>query len=101
MNRNMNLALALAAGLVGGILSRYLAPTPVLAQAQITNPKEIRAENFVIVDENGAPRGAFGIDRKDGWPTLEITDAKGHAWRARFYSVSFFHKAKPDLLPPQ
>jgi hypothetical protein len=57
MNRNLNLPLALAAGLLGGILSRYVAPLPVLAQAG--PPKEIRAQNFVVVDDKDNVIGTF------------------------------------------
>jgi len=33
MNRTFTLSLALAAGLLGGLLPRYMTPLPVLAQA--------------------------------------------------------------------
>jgi len=57
MNRKFNLALALAAGLLGGVLSRYVAPWPVLAQAQPA--KELRAQSFVLVDDNNNLVGTF------------------------------------------
>lgn len=57
MHRKLNLTLALAAGLLGGVLSRYLAPLPVLAQ---TGPaKEIRAQSFVLIDGNNNVVGTF------------------------------------------
>lgn len=40
MNRKLNLSLALTAGLLGGVLSRYVTPLPV--QAQAGPPKEFR-----------------------------------------------------------
>ena len=57
MNRKVNLPLALAAGLIGGVLSRYVAPFPV--QAQAGPPKEIRAQNFVVVDDKNNVVGTF------------------------------------------
>ena len=57
MNRKVNLPLALAAGLIGGVLSRYLAPLPVLAQAG--PPREIRAQSFVVVDDKNNVIGTF------------------------------------------
>jgi hypothetical protein len=104
MSARTTLVLALAAGFLGGIASQHITLLPVYAQSQTPIPKEIRAESFVIVDENGAPRGVFGIDKKDG-PIVEITDSKGHAYRARFSSdgvAPFPHWfAKPSLVPPQ
>ena len=41
MNR-MTIAIALAAGLVGGVISRYISPSPVLAQqAQPQSPAPV------------------------------------------------------------
>jgi hypothetical protein len=97
--------LALAAGFIGGIVSQRIAPAPVYAQAQTPIQKEIRAESFVIVDENGMPRGAFGVDKK-GDPMIEVTDTKGHPYGGRF-DPSFKwgpvpdFKAKPRLVPSQ
>lgn len=65
MLRKLNPVLALAAGLLGGILSRYLAPPPVHAQAPATQaqstpaPEEIRAQSFTLVDGSGAVVGTF------------------------------------------
>ena len=79
MSTKTTIFLAIAAGFLGGIASQHISPPMVHAQAQPLIPKEIRAESFVIVDENGIPRGAFGIDKK-GFPTVEATDAKGHVY---------------------
>ena len=76
MNTQTTLILALAAGFIGGIVSQHLPLTSVFAQAPMPAAKEIRAEKFVIVDENGLPRGAFGINPKDGWPMIESTGEK-------------------------
>ncbi|HXI39117.1 MAG TPA: hypothetical protein VNH83_04020 [Bryobacteraceae bacterium] len=67
MNRKANFTLALAAGLLGGMFSRYLTPTPVFAQVQASAPKEIRAQSFFLVNKQGTPLGRIGFD-SDGLP---------------------------------
>ena len=57
MNRKLNLSLALAAGLLGGVLSRYVTLLPV--QAQAGPPKELRAQSFVLVDDKNNVVGTF------------------------------------------
>lgn len=53
-------------------MSHYLfAPMPAYAQASVQPPAEIRAQKFVLVDENGTPRGEFGF-RNDGSPDIQI-----------------------------
>ena len=76
MNRKANFTLALAAGLLGGVLSRYLTPTPVFAQAQAPAPKEIRAQSFVLVNKQGTPLGRIGFD-SDGLPNMTLVDENG------------------------
>ena len=105
MSTKTTLTLALAAGFIGGMVSQRIAPTRAYTQTQTPSP-EIRAQSFVIVDQNGVPRGAFGIDKKNGWPTVEITDPKGHAYWARFFGTfTPFHQEvqndKPILVPLQ
>jgi hypothetical protein len=85
MNKAITTALGrLVAGFSGGAMSHYLfVPMTVQAQAQSAT-KEIRAGKFVLVDDNGLPRGAFAIGTKfDDRPVLEVIDNKGHVWRAR------------------
>ena len=62
LNRTLTLILAFAAGLLGGTLSHNGVPTGAFAQAQSTAPKEIRAQRFTLVDENGRMRGVFAIE---------------------------------------
>jgi hypothetical protein len=57
MHRKLNLSLALAAGLLGGVLSRYVTPLPV--QAQAGPAKELRAQSFVLVDDKNNVVGTF------------------------------------------
>jgi hypothetical protein len=49
----LNLTLALAAGSVGGLISRFITPAPALAQTQSPVAKEIRSQRFTLVDEDG------------------------------------------------
>ena len=82
-----NLTLSLAAGLLGGLLSRYLTPIPAYAQSQLSPPREIRAQNFVLVNDNDVASGVFGF-AKDGKPTIWIIDQRGrvrvgHWWLGR------------------
>jgi hypothetical protein len=44
--------------------------------------EEVRARAFVLVDDEGRPRGAFGL-RADGNPALAFSDAQGKIiWKA-------------------
>ena len=78
MNRTMNVTLALAAGLLGGLFSRYLAPTPALAQSQTPAPapREVRAQSFILVNKQGTPFGRIGFD-SDGLPLITLVDQDG------------------------
>jgi hypothetical protein len=76
MNRTMNVTLALAAGLLGGLISRYLAPTPVFAQAPAPAPREVRAQSFILVNKQGKPLGRIGFD-SDGLPVITLVDEDG------------------------
>jgi hypothetical protein len=73
MNRKMNFTLALLAGLLGGVLSRYLIPTPVFAQAQAPAPREIRAQRFVLVNKEGRPLGLMAVE-SNGIPVITLLD---------------------------
>lgn len=95
MNTRTTVALALAAGFLGGIASQYIMPAPVWAQAQTSVPREIRAHTFVLVDEAGVSRGVFGFD-KNRRPTIELMDVQGHTWG--FTKVPFRHG---EMLPVQ
>ena len=101
MSTKGTVVLAFTAGLAGGIISQRIMVRPVYAQGSTSAPTEIRAERFVIVDDNGLPRGAFGFSTKDDWPTLEVTDKKGHAFQVRLFGTSFFGNGKPAVVPPK
>jgi hypothetical protein len=61
MSAKQTLILSLAAGLTGGIFSRYLAPELVHAQTQTPAPKEISAQSFALLDANGNRVGALTV----------------------------------------
>jgi hypothetical protein len=107
MSTKTTLVLALAAGFLGGIASQHIALPPVFAQSQTPIPTEIRAQSFVIVDGNGKPRGAFGVDRK-GDPMIELTDQDGYpmwtrwTWALKGGPLMLHDKSiKPHLVPAQ
>jgi hypothetical protein len=73
MNKSFNIALALAAGLLGGLLTHYIAPSAAFAQVQAPpspgagvpnnrpTTKEIRAQSFTLVDQADHTVGTFTV----------------------------------------
>jgi hypothetical protein len=96
MNNKLIVAVAVLAGLAGGMLTRFIAPAPVFAQAPIqafpapaptpapATPgpvtKEIRAESFAIVDQYGRVAGTFTAESMSmGRPArIVLRDSYGH-----------------------
>lgn len=74
MNRK-TIALAFAAGLLGGLISTYLSPQ--LAHAQSQPLTEIRAQSFNLVNQDGVTLGTFSFD-KHGQPRIMLRDPHGH-----------------------
>lgn len=66
MNKTFTIALALAAGLLGGLLTRYIAPPAAHAQDQGAVAKEIRAQSFTLVDEFDHTAGTFSYEPPPG-----------------------------------
>jgi hypothetical protein len=66
MSTKQTLILSLAAGLTGGIFSRYLAPEMVHAQTQTFAPKEISAQSFALLDAKGNRLAALTISPTGG-----------------------------------
>jgi hypothetical protein len=76
MNNKLSVVIALIAGLAGGMLTRFIAPAPVFAQAPVQilpgpapapaapgpAAKEIRAESFTLVDNRGNAVGTFAAE---------------------------------------
>ena len=64
--QRLNIALALAAGFLGGLASRYVVPLSVSAQAQtrtpnrVPDPLEVRGQSFVLTDSQGNGIATFG-----------------------------------------
>ncbi len=100
MRTNLTIALAMAAGFLGGLVSRYWMPAPVYAQTQTPAPAEILARKFVVVDENGKPRGVFGIEA-NGAPVIEIANGQGHVFVTRWYGAGpgWFDAHTPPFGP--
>jgi hypothetical protein len=66
MNKILTIALALGAGLFGGILTRYIAPPAAHAQDQAAVAKEIRAQSFTLVDQFDHTAGTFTYEPTPG-----------------------------------
>lgn len=60
---NKNVVFALLAGLLGGLLTRYIAPPTAFAQNQAPIPKDIRAQSFTLLDPSNQPAGTFSVER--------------------------------------
>jgi hypothetical protein len=61
------------------MLSRHVTPITVLAQDRSTAPKDIRAQRFTLVNEQGIVLGAFGLDSPEQGsnPTIRLFDESG------------------------
>ena len=93
MNKS-TIAVALAAGLIGGVISRYISPAPVLAQqaqTQAQAPVELRAQRFVLVSPDGGVAGTFTVEQPKPTadfpfaapPSIRLLDWTGkEIWRA-------------------
>jgi hypothetical protein len=62
MRKHLNVALALLAGLLGGLISRYIAPPAVMAQNQTPVTNEVRAQSFVLVNSAGKTMATLAPD---------------------------------------
>jgi hypothetical protein len=91
MNRTLTLTLAVAAGLFGGLLSRYVTLPSVHAQTQAQNAVEVRAQAFTLVDAQGHAIGTFTLRSEPGpfpqtlplLPRVVLLDWTGHEiWAA-------------------
>jgi hypothetical protein len=97
MNKATTTALGLLAGFIGGAMSHYLF-VPMTVQAQAQSPTQIRAREFVLVDENGTARGVFGF-QSDGNPALQVRygNARGDVVSPRWNGVFLQRNVVPDL----
>ncbi len=74
MNKSFNIVVALAAGLLGGLFTHYIAPSAAFAQVQAPpspvpgvpnnrpTTKEIRAQSFTLVDQSDHTVGTFTVE---------------------------------------
>src|ERR1700674_27899 len=62
MDKTLSVALAVVAGLLGGVLTRYIAPPAAFAQNKAPAAKEIRAQSFTLVDSSNRVAGTFTVD---------------------------------------
>lgn len=98
MRTSITIVLAMAAGFVGGVASHGWRGGEVHAQAPAPPPAEIRAQKFVVVDEQGVARGVFGIE-SNGSPVIEVKSEKGNVYIARWYPQRFGDFHEPPTTP--
>ncbi len=93
MTKTLTVAVALASGFLGSMLTRYVAPPAAFAQNQpAAKPaQEIRAQSFTIVDRSDHTIATFEFDRGDTahsygppyGPRIVLRDAGGRVlWSA-------------------
>jgi len=66
MISKLNIAVALIAGIFGGVVTRYIAPPVALAQNQTPVTKEVRAQSFTLVDPSDHVLGTFTAESMPG-----------------------------------
>ena len=72
INNKMIVAVAVTAGMLGGVLSRYITPPTAFAQDQTPVTKEIRAESFTLVDSTDYAVGTFRAEPLPGSITVQV-----------------------------
>ena len=72
-----NWILCLAAGLVGGLVSHFALVAPVEAQVLRIAPREIRAQQFVLVDDKDQPLATFVAREVRGDEVIQIIGNNG------------------------
>ena len=77
MNNKLTIAVALTAGLLGGLLTRYIDPPTAFAQDQPTVTKELRAQSFTLVDASGRAAGTFTAEAGPGSAKMFIHPPDG------------------------
>ncbi|HEX6894934.1 MAG TPA: hypothetical protein VF146_06660 [Bryobacteraceae bacterium] len=86
MNRKLSALIALGGGLAGGGMSRFISLAPAFAQA--TAARQLRAQSFVLVDENNNLVGTFTTSPRslkpgEQSPAVILLDSKNREiWRA-------------------
>jgi len=72
-----NWILCLAAALLGGFVSHFAFSAPVYAQVLRIAPREVRAQEFVLVDEKDQPLATFVARQVRGNEVIEIIGNNG------------------------
>jgi len=67
------------AGFSGGILSFYISSRGVDAQELRQSEKVVKAQEFILLNEQGDAAGVFGFD-KNGDPEITLFDERGHVF---------------------
>jgi len=81
MKQELILCLGLCAGLLTGIVSRYLYPTAAFAWSGA--PKEVTPRSFVLVDEQNDIVGVLQPSKLGSGETVVLLDRNGRElWRA-------------------
>ena len=80
MNDTLRIAFAFVAGLVGGLFAHYVVPPVAFAQNQAST-KELRAQNFTLVDSSDHTLGTFTYDRRRRVITLKDSEGR-ELWSA-------------------
>lgn len=76
--KRFNLVLSILAGILGGALSHYIWTQPVHAEALAPDPKEVRAQSFVLVDSKGVAQGVFSVDQSGfGAASIKLSNGQG------------------------
>ena len=83
VNQKAQLIVAVAAGLAGSAIMRYVAPPPAYAQDQTQAPKEIRTQSVALVDQSNRVVGTFTTEAVPGAPVriapgVSVTTAPSH-----------------------
>jgi hypothetical protein len=82
MKQGLILCLGLYAGLLTGIVSRYLCPTAAFAWSGAST--EVTPRSFVLVDEQYDIVGVFRPSKLGSGETVVLLDRSGReVWRAR------------------
>lgn len=86
MNKPFTIGLVLASGLMGGLVSRYIAPQVAFAQGQLPVNKEVRAQSFTFVDPSNRTVAKLSVEQQyvAGRPArIVLKDSTGHEiWSA-------------------
>jgi len=80
--KRLHLALAVAAGFAGGVLSHSFTALTVHAQSPAAPAAEVRARSFLLVDDHGVIVGKLSAE-SGGRPAIRLYDAGGReVWSA-------------------